>query len=66
VKNACLILASLLMAAHPPGYAAANETPGEPVFHVSRYEVSGNSLLSPTLSGIASRNVDAEWQGRPL
>lgn len=27
---------------------------------------TGNSLLSPTLSGIASRNVDAEWQGRAL
>jgi DHA1 family tetracycline resistance protein-like MFS transporter len=27
---------------------------------------AGNSLLSPTLSGIASRNVDAEWQGRAL
>jgi DHA1 family tetracycline resistance protein-like MFS transporter len=26
----------------------------------------GNSLLSPTLSGIASRSVDAEWQGRAL
>jgi MFS family permease len=27
---------------------------------------TGNSLLSPTLSGIASQNVDAEWQGRAL
>ena len=27
---------------------------------------TGNSLLTPTLSGIASRNVDAEWQGRAL
>jgi MFS family permease len=27
---------------------------------------TGNSLISPTLSGIASRNVDAEWQGRAL
>ena len=26
----------------------------------------GNSLLSPTLSGIASRSADAEWQGRAL
>ncbi len=26
----------------------------------------GNSLLTPTLSGIASRNVDSEWQGRAL
>lgn len=26
----------------------------------------GNSLMSPTLSGIASRNVDPEWQGRAL
>lgn len=26
----------------------------------------GNSLLSPTLTGLASRNVDADWQGRAL
>ncbi|MEO6054753.1 MAG: MFS transporter, partial [Chthoniobacterales bacterium] len=26
----------------------------------------GNSLLMPTLSGIASRSVDAAWQGRAL
>ncbi|MEI7591337.1 MAG: MFS transporter, partial [Deltaproteobacteria bacterium] len=27
---------------------------------------AGNSLLNPTLSGIASRSVDAAWQGRAL
>jgi len=27
---------------------------------------TGNSLLNPTLSGIASRSVDPEWQGRAL
>jgi MFS transporter, DHA1 family, tetracycline resistance protein len=26
----------------------------------------GNSLMSPTLSGIASRSVDEKWQGRAL
>jgi multidrug resistance protein len=26
----------------------------------------GNSLLMPTLTGLASRNVDAQWQGRAL
>ena len=26
----------------------------------------GNSLMTPTLSGIASRSVDSEWQGRAL
>jgi len=26
----------------------------------------GNSLLMPTITGLASRNVDAQWQGRAL
>lgn len=47
MKNAHLILASLLVAAYPGARAAQADTPQEPVFLVNHYEVSGNTLLQP-------------------